>query len=139
VLLLDKAFAVYEAAQRPDLAVKLRLLQGAYLEATANQDKALKLYVAASQQYVTSHFGFIDLFDRAVALMAADDKQAMKMKYLDYMVKAVPKYQGEFNRETRDVNDAYIHVVKAYAEALEAAGKKDEAARWKAEAGDKRS
>ena len=125
--LLESAFQIYEKCQRPDLAVKLRGLQGAYLEAVGRKDKALKLYVLASERYVADHYGFVDLFDRALALM---DDVPMRLKYLQMVAERVPEYQSNFNRQTGDRNPVFVHVVKAYAEALRAAGNEAEAARW---------
>lgn len=128
--LLDKAFLLYEKAGRPDLAVKLRVLQGRYLEATANQDKALKLYVAASQQYVRAHFGFLELFDRALAMMQGEGQGKMRLRYLDYMANNVPQYRSDMDRDSGDVNPAFSRVAKAYADELKRIGKSDEAEKW---------
>jgi len=125
--LLERAFQIYEQGQRPDLAVKLRGLQGAYLEAVGQKDKALKLYVLASERYVADHYGFVDLFDRALALM---DDVPMRLKYLQMVAERVPEYQSKFNRQAGQRNPVFVHVVKAYAEALRAAGNPSEAARW---------
>lgn len=135
ILLLDKAFTLYDKAARPDLAVALRMLQGQYLEATGYKDKAAQLYVAASQQYVTAHFGFIPLFERALVLLAGPANQKMRLKYLDYMATHVPEFQSNFNSQAKDVNPAYLVVVKAYSEALRETGdEKDakKAAEWEA-------
>ena len=125
--LLERAFQIYEQGQRPDLAVKLRGLQGAYLEAVGQKDKALKLYVLASERYVADHYGFVDLFDRALALM---DDVPMRLKYLQMVAERVPEYQSKFNRQAGQRNPVFVHVVKAYAKALRAAGNPSEAARW---------
>lgn len=132
--LLDKAYAMYCRAERPDLAVKLRLLQTRYLEATGHADKALKLAVDASQEYAKQHFGFIDLFDRALALMEGDEHDALRFKFLGYMSATVPMYQSDTDRKSGDISPVYVHVVQAYAAALEAAGKSGEAAMWRAKA-----
>ena len=125
--LLERAFQIYEQCQRPDLAAKLRGLQGAYLEAVGQKDKALKLYVLASERYVADHYGFVDLFDRALALM---DDVPMRLKYLQMVAEKVPEYQSDFNRQAGQRNPVFVHVVKAYAGALRAAGNPSEAARW---------
>jgi len=125
--LLESAFQIYEKCWRPDLSVKLRGLQGAYLEAVGQKDKALKLYVLASERYVAHHYGFVDLFDRALALM---DDRLMRLKYLQMVAEKVPEYQSDFNRQTGDQNPVFVHVVKAYAKALRAAGNEAEAAQW---------
>jgi hypothetical protein len=130
--LLDKAFSLYNKAQRPDLAVKLRLLQGRYLEATGHKDKALKLYIVASQQYVAAHFGFIPLFDRALTMLDGPASAKRRLKYLDFMANTVPKYQSNFNRQARSVNPAYTHVVKAYVGSLKESGKDADAEKWAA-------
>ena len=125
--LLESAFQIYEKCQRPDLAVKLRGLQGAYLEAVGQKDKALKLYVLASERYVADHYGFVDLFDRALALM--DDRQ-MRLKYLALVAAKAPEYQSDFNRQAGQQNPVFVHVVKAYVAALRDAGNNAEAVRW---------
>lgn len=126
--MLEKAFGFYERAKRPDLAVKLRLLQGKYLEAVGDDDKALKLYVAASQHYCDKHFGFAPLFDRAIEKMSDKSQQALKLRYLAMMAGAVPEQIGS-GRMKRD-NPAFTHVVIQYIEALKAAGKEAEARAW---------
>jgi len=125
--LLERAFQIYEQCQRPDLAVKLRGLQGAYLEAVGQKDKALKLYVLASERYVADHYGFVDLFDRALALM---DDVPMRLKYLQMVAERVPEYQSDFNRQAGQQNPVFVHVIKAYVKALRAAENPSEAARW---------
>jgi hypothetical protein len=130
--LLDRAFWVYESANRPDLAVRLRALQGQYLEAVGRREDALKLYAAASEQYATEHYGFLTLYERAVALMREDRKQDMMLKYMGIMAARVPEYQSDFNRKYDLKNPAWCVVVKAYAEALRAAGQSAEAQTWEA-------
>lgn len=130
--LLGKAFSLYNKAQRPDLAVKLRLLQGQYLEAAGHKDKALKLYIAASQQYVVAHFGFIPLFDRALSMLAGPANAKRRLKYLTFMANTVPKYQSNFNQKAQSVNPAYTHVVKAYVGSLKESGKNADAEKWAA-------
>jgi len=125
--LLEGAFQIYEKCQRPDLAVKLRGLPGAYLDAVGQKDKALKLYVLASERYVADYYGFVDLFDRALALM---DDVPMRLKYLQMVAERVPEYQSDFNRRAMQQNPVFVHVVKTYAEALHAAGNEAEALRW---------
>ena len=127
--ILEKAFQIYEKAKRPDLAVMLRRFQGEYLEAVGRKDAALRLYVVASEQYAAEHYGFLDLFDRAMALMT---DEAMRLKYLAIMAEKVPEYGGDFNRQFKQRNAAFTHVVRAYVEALQAGGKSAEAAKWEA-------
>ena len=128
--MLEKAFNFYQQAQRPDLAVNLRLLQGQYLEAVGQQDRAVKLYVAASQQYAKEHFGFIPLFDKAVEMMTDDSQQPLRLRYLTFMAGAVPEFSGSANTRTRSANSAFAHVVKKYVEELDACGKGEEARKW---------
>lgn len=132
VILLDKAFALYEKAGRPDLSVALRMLQGQYLEATGYKDKAMQLYMTASQQYVKAHFGFLPLFERSLVLLAGPENQKLRLKYLDYMAANVPEYQGGANSPTREVNPAYVAVVKACVAALRETGDEKKAAEWEA-------
>jgi len=125
--LLERAFQIYQRCQRPDLAVKLRGFQGAYLEAVGQKDKALKLYVLASEQYVADHYGCVGLFNRALALMTAPP---MRLKYIQMVAGRVPEYQSDFAREAKLQNPVFVHVVKAYVAALREAGKESEATRW---------
>jgi hypothetical protein len=127
--ILERAFVIYEKARRPDLAVMLRRFQGEYLEAVGRKDAALKLYALASEQYAAEHYGFLDLFERAVALMTDD---SMRLKYLAIMAEKVPEFGGDFNRQFRQKNPAFVQVVRAYVEALQSAGKSSEAAKWDA-------
>jgi len=128
--LLDDTFRVYQKAKRPDLAVKLRCLQGQYLEAVGRNDTARKLYVRESQKYAAEHYGVIELFDRALALMTGDDLEEERLKYLETMANKVPKFQSKFNEDYGLVNRAYTHVVKTYVAALRAAGREEEAKEW---------
>jgi len=130
--LLDRAFTVYDSAKRPDLAVRLRALQGQYLEAVGRREDALKLYATASEQYATEHYGFLTLYDRAIALMREDRKQDLLLKYMGIMADRVPEYQADFNRKYDLENPAWIHVLKTYAAALRTAGRTAEADAWEA-------
>ena len=130
--LLEKAFAMYEAAKRPDLAVRLRAFQGQYTEAVGRRDDALRGYVLASEKYANQHYGFLVLFDRAVKIMQEDKKQDMLLKYMAMMAAKVPEYQEEFNRKYDLKNTAWVHVVKAYVPALRTAGHTAEADTWEA-------
>jgi len=127
--ILEKAFQIYARCQRPDLAVMLRGLQGRYLEAVGDTEKALQLYVLASEQYAQEHYGFLALFDRALQLMQDKEK---KMKYIRIMVEKVPEYPSSFQKEFKIKNEAFVHVVQAYIQALKDAGKTDEASKWEA-------
>jgi hypothetical protein len=120
--LLERAFALYDKAQRPDLAVGLRMFQGQYLEAVGQKSKALMLYMTASQQYAKEHYGFIPLFERAVILLQEPENAKMRLKYLDYMATNVPEYKSDFNTQVKDVNPAYEVVTKVYVDALKATG-----------------
>jgi hypothetical protein len=130
--LLEKAFVMYEAAKRPDLAVRLRAFQGQYMEAVGRRDDALRGYVLASEKYANQHYGFLVLFDRAVKIMQEDKKQDMLLKYMAMMAAKVPEYQEEFNRKYDLKNTAWVHVVKAYVPALRTAGRTAEADTWEA-------
>ena len=125
--ILGKAHAVYAKANRPDLAVKLRCLQGEYLEAAGRTQDAMKLYVAASEQYLAEHFGFVELFDRACRLMKASGQDRIMLKYMGRVASAVPAFKTSENQEFREVNPTYQRVVKTYAGALRAAGRTTEA------------
>jgi len=126
--ILDQAFLLYEKSKRPDLAVKLRCLQGQYLEAVGRRSDALKLYVMASEKYVTEHFGFVDLFDRAVSIMQQDKQQDMMLKYMKAVANLVPEYPSQFQQQFKLPSDTFVHVVEAYAKALREAGRTAEAA-----------
>ena len=130
--LLEKAFAMYEAAQRPDLAVRLRGFQGRYLEAVGRRDDALRGYVLASEKYASEHYGFVALFDRAVKIMQEDKKQDMLLKYTGMMAATVPEYQDDFNRKHDLKNGAWSHVVKAYVDVLRTAGRASDVNIWEA-------
>ncbi len=130
--LLERAFQVYDAAKRPDLAVRLRGLQGQYMEAVGRRDDALKLYATNSEKYAALHYGFLDLFDRAVKIMQDDKKQDLLLKYLALMAPAVPEYQSDLYKKSGIQNPAWIHVVKTYASALRDAGKTTDATVWDA-------
>ena len=125
--ILGKAFDLYARSKRPDLAVKLRCLQGEYLEAAGRADEALKVYVTASEQYLTEHYGFVDLFDRAANIMQEQGRTEMMLTYMGRVVHRVPPYRDSFNREFELVDPAFKHVMERYAQALEAAGKAAEA------------
>lgn len=124
---LENAFMLYEGSKRPDLAVKLKCLQGRYLEAAGRREDALKLYVLASERYVAEHYGFVALFDRAVRIMRQGGRQDVMLKYMGIVADKVPEYASDFNRRHRLVNPTFVHVVKAYATALRAAGETAEA------------
>jgi len=128
--ILEKALQFYELSRRPDLSVKLRSLQGQYLEAVGRRDEALKLYVMASEKYVTEHYGFVDLFDRAAKMMEEDKKADMRMKYMRMVAEAVPEYATAWNRQYDLKNPVFIHVAKAFAAALRANNESFEADRW---------
>lgn len=130
--LLEKAFAMYEAAKRPDLSVRLRAFQGQYTEAVGRRDDALKGYVLCSEKYANLHYGFVALFDRAVKIMQEDSKHDLMLKYMAMMVTKVPEYQDDLNRKHDIKNDAYLHVVKAYVGALRTANRSSEADTWEA-------
>jgi len=130
--LLEKAFAMYEAAKRPDLSVRLRAFQGQYTEAVGRRDDALKGYVLCSEKYANLHYGFVALFDRAVKIMQEDKKQDLMLKYMAMMVTKVPEYQDDLNRKHDIKNPAYLHVAKAYVGALRAANRSSEADTWEA-------
>ncbi len=130
--LLDGAHGMYVRAQRPDLAVNLRYLQGQYLEANGRKERAVKLYVLASEKYAGEHFGFVHLYDRAVQLMQEGGKTDLMFKYMNMVAEKVPEFQSDFNRKHKLVNPTYKHVVKKYAEALTAAGRAGEAQTWSA-------
>jgi len=130
--LLERAFAMYEAAQRPDLAVRLRGFQGQYLEAVGRRDDALRGYARASEKYANQHYGFVPLFDRAVKIMQEDKKQDMLLKYMGMMAATVPEYQSDFNRKNELKNDAWVHVVKAYVGVLRTAGRASDVNIWEA-------
>lgn len=128
--ILENAFQLYETGERPDLAVKLRMFQGRYLEAVGRREDALKLYVMASEKYVRDHFGFVALFDRAVQIMEEDKRKEMRRKYVQIVAENVPEYQSDFNRRFDLKNPVFVHVAKAYVGVLR--GEKDdlEAERW---------
>jgi hypothetical protein len=130
--LLEKAFAMYEAAKRPDLAVRLRVFQGQYTEAVGRREDALKGYVLCSEKYAGQHYGFLVLFDRAVKIMQEDKKQDLLPKYVAMMVAKVPEYQDDLDRKYDLKNTAWVHVVKTYVGALRTAGRTAEADSWEA-------
>jgi hypothetical protein len=125
--ILETAFEVYAKAERPDLAVKLRCLQGKYLEAAGRKDDALKMYVTASEQYLEEHFGFLDLFGGACRLMKDSGQERLMLKYMGRVVGRVPSFKSDRNRTFGEVNPTYEAVVKMYAKALRAAGRGAEA------------
>ncbi|HUU93911.1 MAG TPA: hypothetical protein VM238_22180 [Phycisphaerae bacterium] len=128
--LLDGAFALYAKCERPDLAVRLRYLQGRYLEGNDRREQAMKLYVMASEKFAGEHFGFVPLYDRACTIMKEDRKTDLLLKYMKAVAEKVPEYQSSFNRENKMLNPTYRHVVKKYAEVLTAAGRGPEAGAW---------
>lgn len=130
LLVLEKAFQIYEAAKRPDLSVRLRCLQGQYLEAVGRREEALKHYVLASEKYASEHYGFLSLYDRAVKMMREDRHQDMMLKYMDMVAAKVPRFQSDFNQKYDLINPAYVYVVKAYASALRTAGRAADADIW---------
>ncbi|MCX5677468.1 MAG: hypothetical protein NTX87_21005, partial [Planctomycetota bacterium] len=137
--LLEKAFAMYEAAKRPDLAVRLRAFQGQYTEAVGRRDDALKGYVLCSEKYADQHYGFVVLFDRAVKIMQEDNKQDLMLKYMAMMTAKVPEHPSSFQQKFDLKNPAWTHVVKAYASALRAAGRSAEADGWEAKLAKKKA
>ncbi|HUU11600.1 MAG TPA: hypothetical protein VM431_13820 [Phycisphaerae bacterium] len=128
--LLDGAFGLYVRAERPDLAVRLRYLQGQYLEACDRREQAMKLYVMASEKFATEHFGFVPLYDRACVIMKEDGKTDLMLKYMKMVAEKVPEFQADFTRRNNLVNPTYKHVILKYAAALREAGKKAEAETW---------
>jgi hypothetical protein len=130
--LLENAFAMYEAAKRPDLAIRLRGFQGRYLEAVGRRDDALSVYARASERYASEHYGFVVLFDRAVKIMQEDNKQDMMLEYMAVMATKIPKYHDDFNRKHDLKNGEWVRIVKAYVAVLRTAGRSAEADGWEA-------
>jgi len=137
VAMLDRTYAVYQRAIRPDLAAKLRLLQGKYLEVAGLKDKALQLYINASEHYVRKHYGVVPLFDRAVILMDGESRAAERLAYMKHMAETVPEYfhrawmpSDTWRQREGNINPAYTHICKAYHDALVKAGRTEEAKAW---------
>ena len=130
LLVLSRAFRLYEKDERPDLAVKLCVLQGEYLEAVKRQKAALRLYVTASETYATQHFGFRELFDRALLMLSDDKALRQRLAFCEMMVKKVPRQRGSFDKKLNQLNPSYVYVVRAYARALYAAGRDRQAQQW---------
>jgi hypothetical protein len=130
--LLERAFKVYELARRPDLAVRLRALQGQYLEAVGSRQEALVVYATNSEKYAAQHFGFLELFLRAVKMMNEDRQQETLQKYLARMATIVPEFQGDFGKKYDIQNPSFITVVTTYADCLREAGKMAEAEKMEA-------
>lgn len=130
LLVLKRAFQLYEKVERPDLAVKLCLLQGSYLEAAGRRKQALKLYVTASEKYAKLHYGFRDIFDRVLVMLAADRNVKRRLAFCAMMVKKVPRQRGNFDKKLKRLNPSYVYVVRAYVRALYAAGNDRAAQQW---------
>ncbi|MBN2584169.1 MAG: hypothetical protein JXL80_13990 [Planctomycetes bacterium] len=130
--ILDRAFAFYETAGRPDLAARLRFMQGRYAEALGRDKAALDLYIANSQKYVKVHYGLLDLFNRAMAMMADEKFAKARLKYLDFMARNVPRYPTAFNRQFEIPSSSYRQILNAYIAELRNLGSNQEADTWQA-------
>lgn len=129
---LDKAFKIYERARRPDLAVELRVLQGDYLASMGHPREALKVYADACERYATEHYGFLELFRRALNLMEDKEYDRPRLRFLTAVSNRVPKYQSTWNRKHQLVNPAYVTVVRAYVEESRRVGNARLATQWEA-------
>lgn len=126
--ILDRACGLYDQEDRADLAVKLRLLQGQYLEALNKADVAARLYAAASEQYAANEATALNLMDQALRLMA--DRYA-RVQYLGELGRIVPEYRGSYNRRHKIRNEAFLRVTSRLIEELTAAGQTQEAQKWR--------
>ncbi|KPJ57601.1 MAG: hypothetical protein AMS16_01265 [Planctomycetes bacterium DG_58] len=127
---LNRAFQLYEKAKRPDLAVKLCLLQGSYFEAVDRKMSALKLYATASEKYAREHYGFREVFDRVLVMLSGQKNLKRRLAFCEVMIKEVPKQRSAFDKKLNQLNPSYVYVVRAYIRALYAAGKDSLAERW---------
>ena len=127
---LNRAFQLYEKGKRPDLAVKLCLLQGNYFEALERKKSALKLYVTASEKYARQHYGFRQVFDRVLVMLSGDRNVRRRLAFCEMMIKKVPRQRSAFDKKLKQLNPSYVYVVRAYIRTLYAAGREKQAQRW---------
>ena len=130
--ILNRAYEVYEAAKRPDLAINLCLLKGSYLEKVDRRDVALKLYVSASQMYADQHYGVRDLFDRALVMLDGNENVRKRLAFCESVIKKIPRQRGPEDKKTGELNPSYVYVARAYIRTLQDAGQNALAADWEA-------
>lgn len=126
---LDNACALYERSKRPDLAAKMRLQQARCLLASGDADKALALCANTSRACAADRDVVIPLFDGVVALLSDAEHDARRLKYMKFMLAAVPQYTS-----SKEISPVFAHMAEVYAAELEKAGKNGEAQQWRARA-----
>jgi hypothetical protein len=130
--ILDRAFLLYGQVKRPDLAVRLCMTRGSYLESLKRNQEAFRVYVMASEKYAKEHYGVRDTFDATMRLMDGPENLQRRLAFCEGMVKLVPRQRSGFQREANMLNPPYVHVVRAYIRTLQAAGRDDLARQWEA-------
>jgi hypothetical protein len=108
---LERAFQLFEQAKRPDLSAKVRGLHGQYLEALGRPEDAVKVYVAAAQQYADKHYGFISLVERVIELKKGPEHRNWRIAFLKAMLPKVPEYQSDWARMARYQNVAFVRLL----------------------------
>jgi len=124
---LEKAFQLYEKAQRPDLGAKLCSVKGKYLEDLGRKDDALLFYMRTSEAYASEHYGFVALFKRALALLEGPENQSKRLKYIDIIAAKVPEYQTAWNRRYHERNPSFVYVLQVCVKELRNCGQNDKA------------
>jgi outer membrane protein assembly factor BamB len=108
---LEQAFQLFEQAKRPDLSAKVRGLHGQYLEALGRHEDAVKVYVAAAQQYADKHYGFIMLVERVIELKKGPEHRNWRIAFLNALLPKVKEYQSSWARLAGNQNVAFVRLL----------------------------
>ena len=129
--LLDATCQIYDKLGRPDLAVKMRLLHGGYMEQLGLTKEALLLYMRESQIHVRRHFGFVELFDCAIAIFDDLNAPVDKVRYISQIAPKVPQWvDSQLDRKNNILSPDFLYVVGVYVDALREVGEDREAEKW---------
>ena len=112
---LEQVFQLFEQAKRPDLSAKVRRLHGQYLEALGRPEDAVKVYVAAAQQYADKHYGFIRLVERVIELKKGPEYRNWRIAFLNALLLKVPEYQSAWARMAGHQNAAFVRLLNLIA------------------------
>ena len=118
---LDRILTRCNRIERYDLAIRLVLLKGDTLVRLGRTKEARKLYILSTGEYFEKHSRFIELFDRALALMKGDENRESRLRFVGLLAGEVgypPYYVFSGPR-----GDALLHLIRTYIEELRAAEK----------------
>ncbi|HUU43722.1 MAG TPA: hypothetical protein VMY39_04510 [Planctomycetota bacterium] len=129
--ILDRALAFYDHNALNDPGIRIVLLKGDYLVRLGRTEEALAVYASGAERYVgplNPHTRFIDLFDRAMALMKGPEDAGRRLVFADRVVKAAgPPPPAMFCGPGAD---AYKHLINTWIDELRTADKNKLADEW---------